>query len=688
MSEQSVTPRQEDQFRDVLGALKRRKALVIGGLLVGLALGTVSVLLATPSYQSVARVLLTSYADGNFRSSTNPADRVSLTGAAPEIGAQIGLLQSPQITNAAIAQANVTLPPGDAGGTSLTVKQEGTTPVLSIEVNLPDADGAFRLAQAIPDAYNQYMDSTNKASASKSQASLEAKLKAARATLNAATAKYEGYLAAQGPLTVSAGGNEGPQRTARLNGYEGQLESAKVELEAARSQLRASLLAQSRIPAQINDTSARTAIERIQAQQRTIADLKAKLQVARTTYTDKNQEVKALLANLKEENAYLANMPKVNQTDAEVRNPERAGYDQRVAEARIRLAAAESSVTKLTGLVASERKGLNDYQKRVPRQRELEADVEENRTKVAALVQNLASFDVLTDTGKQAVQVVSISNANKTQPIVGRTLIASTILGLLFGIVAALVRDRFDNRVHTLEQIYDSSGVLPIGQVSVAGKPLALESGRNRGRVLESYRSLRFNLETSGAGTAVQSVLVASASAGEGRSALTWNLASEAATDMRKTILVDGDMRTPELHDRLKSPRGPGLSDVLSGSVALQDVLRETGQENLLFLPSGTEHPNPLELLSGPALESLHEAMKEIADVIIFNSPSLMRYTDGRALARVTDSVIFVAKRGFTRRDAMRYCVGMLRRAKARLLGVVLVDESGRTTDVPYFAAE
>ena len=231
--------------------------------------------------------------------------------------------------------------------------------------------------------------------------------------------------------------------------------------------------------------------------------------------------------------------------------------------------------------------------------------------------------------------------------------------------------------------------MVPIGEVPVSGRPSPSKPAGGRNRTLESYRSLRFNIESSSATSdPVQSVLVASASAGEGRASLSINLATEAATDMKRTIVVDGDMRSPELHERLKLPRGPGLSDVLSGTVSLQDALQKTGQENLFLLSAGSEHLNPLELLTGPSFAATHEALKEIADVIIFNSPSMMRFTDGRAIARVTDSVIFVAKRGFTRRDAMRYCLGLLRRAKTQLLGVVLVDERGRATEVPGYATE
>ncbi len=684
------SPRQEDQFREFVGVLKRRKGMVLAGLAACLALGVVSILLSTPSYEVVTRVLIQNYSDGSFRAASSPVDRMSQIGSPPEIGGQIGLIGSQPVLADAFSRANVNIPTEGATDRILAVRQENTTPVLDIEVNLPDGDAATRLAQAIPAAYNDYVRKNDADKLKTTIDTAKARADAARADLTKAQTQMETFLANQGTTSVAAGVNEGAQRTERLTNFESQLESAKVGLQSAQSGLQAALDAQGKIPALTQDVQRRPSIEPRQNQLKVIADLTSELNAALVTNTESSPNVRELRARLREQQSYLAKIPTQEDRTGTVRNAERAIYDQRVAEARQQVASRQSEVEKLTGIVAAERSGLNAYQKRLPRQRELESAVEEKRQAVFSVNQQLAEVQSVGSSSRQAVQVVAPPSAPvKTQPAITRTLVASTLLGIVFGIVAALMRDRFDNRIQTIEQIYDASGAVPIGQVPVGGKALSLQSGAGRNRILESYRSLRYNLESNNEGGVVQSVLVSSASAGEGRAALSLNLATEAATDLRKTILVDGDMRTPDLHERFRVSRGPGLSDVLSGTVALADVLKETGTEGLLFLPAGTEHNNPLELLSGPSMASTHEALKEMADVIIFNSPSLMRYTDARALAKVTDSAVFVAKRGFTRRDAMRYCVGMLRRAKASFLGVVLVDESGgRTSDVPYFATE
>lgn len=692
MSDVIGAPRQEDQFSDLMGVLRRRKGIVFGGIALGILLAGISIVLTTPSYQVVARVLLTKYGDRNFNPATNPIDRVNNIGQPPEIGGQVSLIQSREVLQAAFQDANVNLPATQEDtGKLLVVTQENTTAVLDVEVNLADPESALRLAVAIPAAYNESVRQKDQAQATTTVNRLKTGQATAQSDLATATAALTNYSAQQGVGgSVAAGDNisEGTERTGRLGNYEQQLKTAQVSVDATQSELQSAIAAQARTPKVVPDPTVRSPIERTLDEQKLIADLRTRLEGAKVTFTDKAPEVRSLEASLRQEEANLKAIPLTISTSATIRNPARDVYDQRVADAQARLAAAQASVAKLTPIVESERKAIDAYQKRLPRQRELEAQVEQKRVALDSAARTLADVLPVAASQTPAVQVVSVTSPLKTQPAIGRTLVAGTFLGIVFGIVAALVRDRLDNRVQTMEQIYDASGAMPIGAVPVSGKPLALGTGAGRNRTLESYRSLRFNLESSGAGgAAVQSVLVASASAGEGRTALSQNLATEAATDLRKTILVDADMRSPELHDRLKLKRGPGLSDVLSGVVSLQDALQPAG-ENLFFLSAGTEHHNPLELLSGASMAATHEAMKEMADVIVFNSPSLMRYSDGRALARVVDSVVFVAKRGFTRRDAMRYCVGMLRRAQARILGVVLVDERGRTSDVPYFATE
>ena len=682
-----VASHKDTQFSDFVGVLKRRKWLVGSVILLFLGLGAATIPLTAPNYRALSRILVETTEKGARSVATDPVDRTTLPNIAPDMGSHLGFLQSPDILNDAVQRAGVTLPPReDNESDAVVVKQEGTTSVIDLAVNLSSPDAALRLAQAIPLAYNDFLVRGRDAGATAATTDLQSKLDAAKTTLRASENALAKFRDASGEAVASD--SEGVERQTRLHQYETQLELSRTNLAGAKSRYSEAVKALSGVPKFITNPNESNAIDRYAQQERVVTGLQTQLKQLLVTYSPKAPQVREVQVQLANEQAFLNRLPKTEIRNQRILNPELPTYSQRAAETKANLAGAQAEVDKLEPLVAKERTALETYKSRVPKEQELQRAIALNQTNVATLAQNLESVKGLSRPTRDPVQVLGVGQPVKTSPAIARTGIVSLLLGVIVGIAAALIRDRADNRVHTLDQIYDATGAMPLGQVSVSDKALALESGRSRNAVLEGYRTLRFNLESSSGKGVVQSVLVASASAGEGRAGLSHNLALEAATDERRTILVDADMRTPELHGRLNVGRGPGLSDVLAGRATLDEALVATSHPNLMFLPAGTETANPLELLASSALDEVHAALKAQGEVIVFNSPSLLRYSDGRALARVTDSVLYVAKRGFTKRDAMRYCVETLRRAHAHLLGVVLSEEGVRVSETPFFASD
>ena len=691
MNPEQASLRQDDQLREIVGVLKRRKWILVISTLFFAALGVVSVQLSPAAYAAQSRILIQDYLNGPSSSASDPVARVSQLGVSPDIASQIGLIESPETLRNAFVRANVPYNNAYAQGGTVVVNQENTTPVLDIAVNLPDPDAAVRVATAIPVEYDDYIARTLQTRAAQATDIARRRVNATRGDLEKAQKALDAELNNQGPGGVIAvGGSEGGTRASRVNGYEAQLETAKISLATAQKKYDEDVAKLPSIPELIPDTSVSSNVDRVIAAQNQIDELQGQISGLRTQFTDASPDIIALKARIRKVEETKRDLSGKSVTrKGKVRNSERTAFEARIRDEGIGLATAQKEVDKYQELLDKERRALEDYQKRVPKQRTLENDVAQRSSVYSSAIGSLSSLESVIAQGRQPVRTLSVSEAVKTAPVGGRTIAIFTFMGFVLGMLVALMRDRLDNRIYTLEQIYDVSGAVPIGQVPSSTKALgAGASASARTRVLESYRSLRFNLESAAAAGAAQSVLVASATAGEGRAGLSVNLATEAATDSRKTILVDADMRNPELHSLLKLSRGPGLMEVLSGTKSLEEVLQKTSQDNLMFLSAGGDAANPLELLVGPSFTSLHEALKESADVIVFNSPSLMRYTDARAIAKVADSVLFVAKRGFTRRDAMRYCIGMLRRTHARILGVVLSDETNRSADVPYFAVE
>jgi len=167
-------------------------------------------------------------------------------------------------------------------------------------------------------------------------------------------------------------------------------------------------------------------------------------------------------------------------------------------------------------------------------------------------------------------------------------------------------------------------------------------------------------------------IVVTSSIPGEGKSLVSSNLAA-AVAQMKKTLLIDADMRKPivaasyELDETAK-----GLSELVSMSAELSECIHKTDLEQLDVLPAGIVPPNPLELLSSNRFELVIEELKSRYDYIIIDSPPVVAVSDPRVLASVADGVVFVVKADDTKHQLARRGVKKLLDMGAHIIGSVL----------------
>ena len=203
----------------------------------------------------------------------------------------------------------------------------------------------------------------------------------------------------------------------------------------------------------------------------------------------------------------------------------------------------------------------------------------------------------------------------------------------------------------------------------------------------EATRALRTSIELHDVEHPTPTLLVTSAVSGEGKSLVSANLAAAYALAGSRTVLVDGDLRTPHLSSVFGTYPAPllasgeavhGLSTLVSQSTASsadrprleQAALLRTPIDNLLFLPAGPEPANASDLLDSRAMDLLLADLTAIADVVIIDAPPLLPVSDAAGLARRADAVVLVAAIGISRRRELRRTRRMLD-AHPGVLGVV-----------------
>ncbi|MEM9952662.1 MAG: CpsD/CapB family tyrosine-protein kinase [Chloroflexota bacterium] len=195
-----------------------------------------------------------------------------------------------------------------------------------------------------------------------------------------------------------------------------------------------------------------------------------------------------------------------------------------------------------------------------------------------------------------------------------------------------------------------------------------------RSAVAEAYRTLRTNLMFSGVENAIQTLLVTSSVADEGKSDALANLAVTFAQAGNKTILVDADLRRPSQHE-IWGVKNQGLTQMMLDDASLANPpLIETGVENLLLLPAGQDAPNPADLISSKRMSEIIGILKARANYVLFDGPPVLAATDAALLGTKLDGVLLVVESGSSRRDQTARARESLEQVNVRIVGAVLTN--------------
>ena len=302
---------------------------------------------------------------------------------------------------------------------------------------------------------------------------------------------------------------------------------------------------------------------------------------------------------------------------------------------------------------------------------------------ITASLKNVTSDVVPTGPdGDEIVTVTVVEPASESSRPVSPRPVVNIALGLIAGVVLglgqALVRRLLDSRIRTrddLEEITDAPVLASV--VHHKGSDRAKdEAAPARGTAWasdESYRKLRTAVGfVALGGERRSSIVVTSSVQGEGKTETSTNLAKVLAETGARVLLVDADLRRPQVGARLGLDDELGLSDVLTGRADLNDVLLSV--DDLSVLTAGTVPPNPSELLGSEAMAELLALVEAHFEYVILDAPPLLPVTDAAVLSHQAGGAVVVARAGVARQNQLTEALSILEAADASVYGVVLND--------------
>ncbi|WP_260289168.1 polysaccharide biosynthesis tyrosine autokinase [Propionibacterium freudenreichii] len=274
------------------------------------------------------------------------------------------------------------------------------------------------------------------------------------------------------------------------------------------------------------------------------------------------------------------------------------------------------------------------------------------------------------------VQVVMMAPASlsgiTTTPSPVKYLAMGILAGLLLGYALAFIRQHFDTRLRTADDITDRF-TDPVLAVLPESRGIArTDAGSNEDfQSAESMRKLRTNLRYANVDHQAKVILVTSPLQGDGKSSVAASLAKVMAVAGDDVILVDTDLRRPSVADTFALHGPLGLLQVLVGSTEPENALRRTNTEGLSVLPAFDTPPNPSELLGSSRMaELIQELSKD--HVVILDAPPVLPVTDAVVLSHLADSIIVVVSAGRTRAEQLDHAVGSIERGEGKISGIVL----------------
>lgn len=193
-----------------------------------------------------------------------------------------------------------------------------------------------------------------------------------------------------------------------------------------------------------------------------------------------------------------------------------------------------------------------------------------------------------------------------------------------------------------------------------------------KSQAAEAYRSLRTNLQFAELDRPCRSIVVTSASPGEGKTTTAANFAVTAAQGGTSVCLIDADLRRPAIHRLFGLPNNEGLTSALVQGRPFADLAVATRVPNLYALPTGPLPANPAELVGSRRMRSFIEAAANKFELVILDTPPILPASDAVALSAQCDGVILVVRAGTVPHEAVRYAVDQIHGVKGRLLGVLL----------------
>lgn len=718
-----------EQLNQVLDILQRGKWIIVATFVVAIGVSIAYVYMQDPSYQATSLVMLS-----NDRSSQQSSQMQMLQMANPNsqwgrsTESELLLLRNSQELPLQVVDRIRQLPDEydrqlrpltvSASGDSLTDQQlarrisarvrfGSSGSLIQIHAVTPSQGNAPLLSNLFATEYVEFTKEISRSSLVASREFLEQQLDDQEQELDAIEQRIANALREKGTTSVDA---EGSALLSKISQMEAQRDRVEIELQRRQATVDALRSNLEEIRPQLAQSIGSTVSQEIDAVQQKLADLKAQRQLSmlnnpewedpntRPELRTTNRQIRMLqdkLAELSEN--YVGEMISSEGTRADSSMASEGlsravSLKQQIATEQIAMTGLQAEQEAVTEQIERYQAELESVPGESIQMQKLQRERERVARMYDFITQRLQEIRIR-EQGEQgyASVIAQATSVSPTQPGGERTLILGAFFGLMLGMGLALLRYKMDSRIYKPDQVEqmgfettivpDIAGLVGSGKDGTAlvernGKqlPASLVTVHDASsHATEAYRQLRTNIQFGLNEEGSNVVVVTSPGVGEGKSTTAANLAVAFAQAGYRTLLMDGDMRRPQVHRLMGRSLEPGLFQLLQGDLSISPARLETHIGNLFAIPAGRlAGGSAAEVTGGRNMRTLVSSLRDHFDIIIIDTPPTLAVAEARQLAPKADATLMVVRAGSTRENELGFAIEQLERVGARVMGVVL----------------
>ena len=698
-----------------------------------LALGVTSVAIAfayTVRQESTYVSAMQFLVEPNYQGKRSGAQAEAFTDATVEVdyATQISLMQSSNLLKKAMALLQTEYPeldPDDPNSVSafrsaLTIAQgQGTaketkTKIFNISYTSNDSIKTQKVLKAVQTVYQQFNLQQQQDRLARGLSFVDKQLPQVEGKVKQAEAALEDFRRDQALIEPST---EAAAKTEMLNRLQADQQATLVQIKELQTrygdlQQKVNLSPQQAVlTARLNQST------RYQAVLNEIQKTELAIEQQRIRFKDNTLNMQPLLdqrqrqlKQLQLEAGRLLGGSASSSGESLLSSGQLGGLDQTLisqfVEVQSNLRTAQARYLSLLSGEQKVRAELQRFPQLLARYERLKPDIDLNRETLKQLLKAQQDLGLEIARGGFAWQVVEEAQIGaKTGPDLRKNLLLGAVVGLLFGGVAAVAREASDDAVHSSDELKQQTPVPLLGVIPELSLGMGKSSLRLPGQsqallppiaqltkwqpFRESLDLLYQNLQLINATAELHSIVITSTLAGEGKSTLAVGLAISAARLHQRVLLIDADLRRPNLHKLLNLPNEQGLSTLLVSQSPIPQQI-ETQDSNLRgnisVLTAGPTPADPVKLLSSQRMKEVIAAFEQTYDLVIIDAPPALGMVDAMLTASCCSGVLLVGRINQVSRSKLAQAMEML--SQLNLIGVVANGVSSPTVRESYYASQ